>query len=290
MIDEIRDNIREVNRHAERLRTANFLKKGFIKKNIKIKFESLSQKISGIARIIETQSFMPQRNSGGNRAGDEDILNIYDKLNDIEKRVEENRNTQNLNEIALKTKVGLKKQAKSEFNEASVKLRGQSKLPPRRTDDEYELSDKKLEQHQVVCLEADCHFFGHGTPKDIQRAVFFYAKAIKHGSSKASLALGKIFEEGDGLEQDLGEAYRLYSSVQDQEPYALYCLGRMWEEGTNPESDGTPNIKTAYVYYVKAMEGGCTVAANKVAEMLMDNANKDIEHNAQEAKAILENL
>jgi len=62
----------------------------------------------------------------------------------------------------------------------------------------------------LECLEADCHFFGHGTPINYERAVHFYFKAMKRGSVKATLRLAWIFEEGIGAPSDFNESKKLY--------------------------------------------------------------------------------
>jgi len=70
---------------------------------------------------------------------------------------------------------------------------------------------------QLMCLEADCHFFGHGTPKDYDKALHFYAKAMKLGSVKATLSLAWIFEEGIGVPSDMNEAKKLYEKLENEE-------------------------------------------------------------------------
>lgn len=61
---------------------------------------------------------------------------------------------------------------------------------------------------------------------------------MKHGSAKATLRLARIFEEGIGVPSDWNEAKKLYEKLENEDSYAAYSLGRMYEEGNNPEGDG----------------------------------------------------
>lgn len=116
--------------------------------------------------------------------------------------------------------------------------------------------EKMIKQRDLLCLEADCHFFGHGVPKDLDKAVHFYAKAMKNGSWKATLALAWIFEEGIGVPQDMNEAKTLYMKAENDEFHAAFSLGKMYEEGNDPDGDGSPDLKKAFWYYEKAMKMG----------------------------------
>ena len=156
-------------------------------------------------------------------------------------------------------------------------------VPPKPKKHINEISDPKIEQKihsnknkekipnpidleidQKYVLEADCHFFGHGTEKDIETAIYWYEKAVEHNNTKAMLVLGKIYEEGIGRQKDLAQAYAYYYEAQTEEPYALYCLGRFFENGIHPESDGQPNPDLAYKYYQKASKSGCKDASARV--------------------------
>jgi len=119
----------------------------------------------------------------------------------------------------------------------------------------------------LECLEADCHFFGHGTPVNLDKAVHFYAKAMKLGSSKAILRLARIFEEGIGVPSDWNEAKKLYEKLENEDPYAAYSLGKMYEEGNDPDGDGTPDIALAIKYYERAIKLGSQEAEVKLAQI-----------------------
>ena len=44
----------------------------------------------------------------------------------------------------------------------------------------------------------------------MDKAVHFYAKAMKRGSAKATLRMARIFEEGIGVPSDWNEAKKFY--------------------------------------------------------------------------------
>ena len=73
-----------------------------------------------------------------------------------------------------------------------------------------------------MCLEADCHFFGHGTPKDYEKASHFYALAMEKGSVKATLAIARMFEEGIGMPSEMNEAKKLYEKLENEEGQAAF--------------------------------------------------------------------
>lgn len=59
---------------------------------------------------------------------------------------------------------------------------------------------KSYPNHQLLCIEGDMHFFGHGVPKDISAATYYYAWAMNAGSKWALLALAHIFEDGNEIQ------------------------------------------------------------------------------------------
>ena len=61
---------------------------------------------------------------------------------------------------------------------------------------------------------------------------------MKRGSTKATLRLAWIFEEGIGVPSDMNEAKKLYEKLENDEPYAAFSLGWMFEEGNDPDGNG----------------------------------------------------
>lgn len=147
-----------------------------------------------------------------------------------------------------------------------------------------------VEKKDLLCLEADCHFFGHGTVKDYEKAIYFYNAALTKGSTKAALALGRMFEEGLGHQQDMSEAKRLYLEVAENEPLANYNLGRMYEEGNDPDGNGEPDLKAALTHYDYAMTQGCPEANVKMANLYMKGIEGQMEPDLSTARALLEGM
>jgi TPR repeat protein len=50
----------------------------------------------------------------------------------------------------------------------------------------------------------------------------------------------------------MDQAKKFYEMYENEEPYAVYSLGRMYEEGNDPDGDGRPDMAKAYRYYEKA--------------------------------------
>ena len=64
------------------------------------------------------------------------------------------------------------------------------------------------------------------------------------------------------------EAKEYYMAAQ-KDPYAFYCLGKLLEEGKDPDCDGVPDLKKAYEMYQIAHQQGCEAASTRIAEMLV---------------------
>ena len=50
---------------------------------------------------------------------------------------------------------------------------------------------------------------GDGVPKDVNKAIEFYRKAVDRGDPYAKLALSSLYEKGEGVAKDEFEAFRL---------------------------------------------------------------------------------
>ena len=63
----------------------------------------------------------------------------------------------------------------------------------------------------------------------------------------------------------MNEARKLYEKLENEESYAAYSLGKMFEEGNDPEGNGQPDLKRAVKYYEKAIKLGSKEAKVKLA-------------------------
>jgi TPR repeat protein len=70
-------------------------------------------------------------------------------------------------------------------------------------------------------------------------------------NTKAMMALGRLFEQGIGVKQDMAKALAYYSLASENfEPYAYYKIGVFLENGDHPECiDGKPNLNLAFEYF-----------------------------------------
>ncbi len=109
---------------------------------------------------------------------------------------------------------------------------------------------------------------GQGVPQDDDKAVLWYRKSADQGFAKAQTALGVMYRLGRGVEQDKAEAVRWYEkAAKQQDPAALFNLAVAHYNG-----DGVgPNTWTAYKYFLIARKAGSKAAedgVNRIAATL----------------------
>lgn len=62
----------------------------------------------------------------------------------------------------------------------------------------------------------DCYYYGDGTSKDLNKAVFWYSKAADQCDADAQWSLGRCYERGEGVPQDPKKAAELYAKAKEQ--------------------------------------------------------------------------
>ena len=67
----------------------------------------------------------------------------------------------------------------------------------------------------AVCLLAIMNFEGRGMAKNSQEAIRLFNKAGTGGCVRAMLWMGKIYDKGDGVEQDSAEAVKWYTEAAE---------------------------------------------------------------------------
>lgn len=94
---------------------------------------------------------------------------------------------------------------------------------------------------------------GEGVAQDLAEAVKWLRKAAEGGEVTAQDYLGVLYATGDsGLEQDYSEAAKWYREAADKgNPHAQNSLGSMYAQGMGVPQD---NVQ-AYVWYNLAAEG-----------------------------------
>ncbi len=127
----------------------------------------------------------------------------------------------------------------------------------------------------------DAYFFagciyeegGGGIEKDLEKALFYYQKAIEEaGTVEAYLGLGKFYYYGMGVKQDYAKAFRYYSIVDEDlaNPIAQLMLGRMYQHGQGVNK----NLKKAREYYYKAIAKGNVYAIQNLAFLEAEEGNR----------------
>ena len=73
---------------------------------------------------------------------------------------------------------------------------------------------------------------GNGLKQDFGEAVRFFRKAADQGDAEAQCVLGILYEKGQGVKQDFGEAVRCFRKAADQGNAAgLNYLGGAYRKG-----------------------------------------------------------
>ena len=109
-------------------------------------------------------------------------------------------------------------------------------------------------------------------------ATKWFRKAAEQGHAEAQYKLGKIYEDGRGVEQDGKKAIEWYQKAADRGLHgALYTLGRMYEDGRGVQQDS----KKAIEWYRKAAQQRHTTAQYKLGEIY--EYGKGVEQNDEEA-------
>ena len=109
-------------------------------------------------------------------------------------------------------------------------------------------------------------------------ATKWFRKAAEQGHTEAQYKLGKMYEDGRGVEQDSKKAIEWYQKAADRGLYgALYTLGKMYEDGSGVEQDSRKAIE----WYRKAAQQRHTTAQYKLGEIY--EYGKGVEQNDEEA-------
>ena len=85
---------------------------------------------------------------------------------------------------------------------------------------------------------------GSGLEKNEQTAFKFYQEAAEKGNDKAALKIGNAYYTGEKLEKDYRKAFKWYTTSADKGNFsAQYNIGVMYEEGTGVAKDPVQAFK-----------------------------------------------
>jgi len=94
--------------------------------------------------------------------------------------------------------------------------------------------------------------FGDGVPKDERQAAAWYRKSADQGNPIGQKTLGLLYELGKGVPENWAEAFRLYSKGADKFQDSAFAMGRMYEFGMSVPQ----NRATAIQWFKKADQLG----------------------------------
>lgn len=94
---------------------------------------------------------------------------------------------------------------------------------------------------------------GDGVEQDKRQALKWYQKSAEQNHPDAQYHLALMYSEGDGIAQDFKQAYRWYSRAAVQgDPRAIYNLGTLFFNGEGVERDRA----RAKIYFKEACKAG----------------------------------
>lgn len=94
---------------------------------------------------------------------------------------------------------------------------------------------------------------GDGVEQDKGQALKWYQKSAEQNHPDAQYHLALMYSEGDGIAQDFKQAYRWYSrSAVQGDPRAIYNLGTLYFNGEGVERDQD----RAKMYFKQACKAG----------------------------------
>ena len=105
---------------------------------------------------------------------------------------------------------------------------------------------------------------GDGAQQDYKRAAEWYLKAAEQGNAQAQLNLGRMYSLGRGVDKNFIEALAWYKKAARQKnPTALFMVAATYYNG-----DGVPHSDvTAYCWFLLAQEAGSKEAEDGVRRL-----------------------
>jgi len=94
-----------------------------------------------------------------------------------------------------------------------------------------------------------CYFDGNGVPQDMKKAMYWFSKAAEQGRVEAQVFLGCHYAE---LEEYKKAAYWHSKAAKQGNAVAQYNMGALYENGDGVSED----LEKAVYWYTKAAEQG----------------------------------
>lgn len=106
--------------------------------------------------------------------------------------------------------------------------------------------------------------FGEGVEQDFGKAAEWYQKAADNGNAAAMRSLGAMYTRGDGVEQDAGQgAYWALQAAKLGDVIAMHNIGYCYGNGEGVEQD----YVAALAWYMRAADCGDEDAMNEIGDI-----------------------
>lgn len=128
---------------------------------------------------------------------------------------------------------------------------------PAIASDELKFSETKALAEQGDASEqywlGNLYKYGWGTPRDEEKALYWYRESAKQNNSEGQLKVGMAYYDGAGVTQDYERArYWFLKSAEQNNKFSLLYLGNMYKHGEGVEE----NYSIAEEWYLKACDNG----------------------------------
>ena len=231
----------------------------FIKGGVKKKFIERTQRINNIylSILVLDNGGAPTNNTNEIKRELDDVNN---KIDDLYGKLEENK-VVGIEQIVLppKRNVGAER---NQVVDVKVKDNAVGALPA------PGISQIKLNEASKLFMEGYWAIYGHGWEKNIDYAIELLEESEKLGHIGASMELGKIYEEGLGVQINLYDAFVHYhNAAQKREPHGLFKVGDIIEKGVGGEENEQLRAKQIVGFYKTASAEGSTKAKIRLAQI-----------------------
>lgn len=128
---------------------------------------------------------------------------------------------------------------------------------PAIASDELKFSETKALAEQGDASQqywlGNLYKYGWGTPRDEEKALYWYRESAKQNNSEGQLKVGMAYYDGAGVNQDYERArYWFLKSAEQNNKFSLLYLGNMYKRGEGVEE----NYSIAEEWYLKACDNG----------------------------------
>lgn len=141
-------------------------------------------------------------------------------------------------------------------------------------DHDYSFALEELNRLIVQENNAEARYYlgrlyeeGQGVEKNEEKALNFYRAAAEKENDKAALKLGNAYYSGSSVDKNYQEAFKWYSIAAEKGSYpAQYNVGLMYEEASGVKKD----YVKAFQFYKKSAEQGYAPAQIALGRMFLN--------------------